>query len=131
MKMLLTAFIFLLASSSFAKTRYILGSYFYRHDIFTGDMFLNLEKDNEDQTLLMDTPTPYGIRVYRYDVKKTQCTNSRLMVEAVSAWNKKVIFKYPAQDDRHGTLSYYNDLNEREAELNLKCSPDEIKKICP
>jgi|GEM_PF-5027528 hypothetical protein len=130
MKMLFVALILLLASSSFAKTRNTICSYYYRHDIFSQNLYLILEKDNGKQTLYMDTPTPYGIRVYPYDMKKVQCGTASLEIEAIASNQRKVAFKYPVKDGTSGVLIYFNELNERVADLVMKCSAAEIKNFC-
>jgi hypothetical protein len=107
--------------------------YFYKHDIFTGYLHLRVEKNSDNtMSLWMDTPTPYGIRPYTYDVKTLACNpEGSLHIEAQSAATTQQIIFNSKDSNQAGKLEYLNDKNETSAELIMECSPEKIKELCP
>jgi hypothetical protein len=132
MKFLSLLSILFLSQNTLAQNRIKICQYYYQHDIFTGYLNLSIEKKaNNQMTLWMDTPTPYGIRPYTYEVTYAACTSEKnLHLEAQSsATTQKVIFN-SMNSSKSGKMLYLNSKNEVQLELILECSPEIIEGQC-
>lgn len=133
MKFLILLPALFLAPGAFAESRTKICQYYYTHDIFTGYLHLSLEaKQDQRLTLWMDTPTPYGIRPYTYDINIKSCSqDGSLHLEATSSGTtQKVIFN-SKESNLAGKLEYLNSQGETNLELIMECSPEKIKELCP
>jgi hypothetical protein len=132
MKSIATAFILLLSLNATARERTKICQVYYHHDIFSRYLELIIEKtDSQGLLLWMDTPTPYGIRPYGYDIKKISCTSSHsLEVEAKATGNQQQVIFNSKAENTAGKLAYLSELGERQAEITLECTPTEIQKFC-
>lgn len=132
MKMILTFLAFLFSMTTFAESRVNICHYQYKHDIFSADLQLSFESDKSNPNLRMDTPTPYGIRVYQYTISKIECgaDNSLKLEGVMSGSTKPITFAYPTKDVNTGTLTYFDFDGNNGSGVNLECSADVIKAVC-
>ena len=119
----------LLTSAAFAGERTAICKAPYQHDGFMEELRLVLEKKQDGSRVLwMDTPTPYGIRPYSYDVKVMNCSANTLNVEAqASGTAQQVVFK---SEDQLGTLTYLDTRGAPQSGISVTCDLAEIAKAC-
>lgn len=106
--------------------------YYYKNDMFSRDLILSLvQEPNGTLTFWMDTPTPYGIRPYGYEVKSLTCNSEKsLHIEAATLHNyEQVVFNSKANNTA-GKLEYFNDKNEPTRTVNFECDAAAIATVC-
>lgn len=133
MKITLAFLGLLLSTTTYAENRIAICHLPYKHDIFSADLQLTVASDAQTGTNFhMDTPTPYGIRTYQYDVSKLECgsDNSLKMEGVMYGSTKPIAFNYPTKDLNTGTLTYFDFSGTQEGTVNLECFVDKIKELC-
>jgi hypothetical protein len=132
MKLVFSFLVLFLSQITLAEARTKLCQYYYKHDIFSGYLELSLEKtQNGRMTLWMETPTPYGIRPYTYDVSTMSCNLEKsLHIEAKSSGTTQTVVFNSKNSNQAGKLEYLNDKNETSVELIMECSPEKIQELC-
>ena len=133
MKFLIMLTVFFSSGMSLAADRTQICQHLYKHDIFTGYLRMSLEKNpNSSMVLWIDTPTPYGIRPYTYDVRSFNCNQEgSLNIQAQSAATTQNIIFNSKNSNHAGKLEYVNDKGETSVELIMECFPEKIKELCP
>lgn len=130
-------FIFLIAlmtaftAQAVERTSTALCTYSYKSDMWSADLVLSLRTEDGRVTLWMQTPTPYGIRPYGYDVKTVTCNSDQsLHVETSDPNNYEHLVFDSKESNSAGRLEYFNDKNESTRLLTLKCDAVAITSIC-
>lgn len=132
MKFLVLLFSLFIAKAAIAEDRTQLCQYFYKHEIFSRYLHLSVEiKPDSSFRLWMDTPTPYGIRPYTYEVSRLSCTDEgSLHLEAQSTGTTQRVIFNSKNSNLAGKLEYLNSKGETNFELVMECSPEKIKELC-
>lgn len=120
------------SASAFSGTRTNICKYYYKHDIFSRDLILSVVKDNNKTYIWMDTPTPYGIRPYSYEVTKMSCGSDKsLNMQGNMNKNWQKVYFESREDNKEGQLEYFNENMQWIQTVKFECDAAAIESLCP
>lgn len=119
-------------ASALSGSRTNICKVWYDHDMFSRFLTLSIGPEAAKNYLWMDTPTPYGIRPYAYEITSLSCNTDKsvhLEGNMNNGW-EKVVFN-SKNSNTTGKLEYFNDKNVPMRTINFECEAPVLESVCP